>query len=108
METITTTEALAAFCARAMAAPYVTIDTEFLRERTYWSKLCLVQLALPAEDGTTDGPAAIVDPIAGEGMSLAPLYALLAHPGTVKVFHAARRGHRDLLCRGRRHAGAAV
>ncbi|MBM3612821.1 MAG: ribonuclease D, partial [Alphaproteobacteria bacterium] len=91
MEMITTTEALAAFCARAMAAPYVTIDTEFLRERTYWSKLCLVQLALPAEDGTTDGPAAIVDPIAGEGMSLAPLYALLAHPGTVKVFHAARQ-----------------
>ena len=91
METITTTEALAAFCARAMAAPYVTIDTAFLRERTYWSKLCLVQLALPAEDGTTDGPAAIVDPIAGEGMSLAPLYALLAHPGTVKVFHAARQ-----------------
>ena len=91
MKTIATTADLAAFCTAAKDHPYVTIDTEFLRERTYWSKLCLVQLALPAEDGTTDGPAAIVDPIAGEGMSLAPLYALLAHPGTVKVFHAARQ-----------------
>jgi len=87
MLTITTTEALAEFCTAAKAAPYVTIDTEFLRERTYWSKLCLVQLALPGKDGA----AALVDPIAGHGMSMEPLYDLMRHEGTVKVFHAARQ-----------------
>ncbi len=85
MRTITETDALAAFCAAARAAPYVTVDTEFLRERTYWSKLCLVQMALPGE-----GEAVLVDPLA-EGLSLAPLYELMAHEGTVKVFHAARQ-----------------
>jgi ribonuclease D len=88
IRTITTTEALAEFCARAAAAPYVTIDTEFLRERTYWSKLCLVQLALPESHG---GEAVLVDPIVGEEMSLAPLHDLMRAPGTVKVFHAARQ-----------------
>ncbi len=85
MRTITDTESLAAFCEAAKAAPYVTIDTEFLRERTYWAKLCLVQMALPG-----DGEAVLVDPLA-EGLSLKPLYELLAHEGTVKVFHAARQ-----------------
>jgi ribonuclease D len=87
MKIITTTEALAAFCAEAETAPYVTVDTEFLRERTYYPKLCLVQLALP---GTGDDRAAVVDPLA-EGLSLAPLFALMRHPGPVKVFHAARQ-----------------
>ncbi len=87
MRTITTTEDLAAFCEAARAAPYVTIDTEFLRERTYWSKLCLIQMALPGKDGD----AVLVDPIEGEGMSLAPLYDLFRHEATVKVFHAARQ-----------------
>jgi len=82
---ITDTEDLAAFCEAARAAPYVTIDTEFLRERTYWAKLCLVQMALP-----NDGDAVLLDPLA-EGLSLKPLYALMAHEGTVKVFHAARQ-----------------
>ena len=91
MQMITTTEALAAFCTLAKAAPYVAIDTEFLRERTYWSKLCLVQLALPGPGGAEDGPAVLVDPLAGEGMSLDPLYDLLRHKETVKVFHAARQ-----------------
>ncbi len=86
--TITTTEALADLCARAAAAPYVTIDTEFLRERTYWSKLCLVQLALPEAQG---GEAVLIDPILGEEMSLEPLHALMRDTGTVKVFHAARQ-----------------
>jgi ribonuclease D len=87
MRTITTTEDLAAFCEAARAAPYVTIDTEFLRERTYWAKLCLIQMALPGRDGE----AVLVDPVEGEGMSLAPLYDLMRHEGTVKVFHAARQ-----------------
>ncbi|NBE06023.1 ribonuclease D [Paragemmobacter ruber] len=87
MRTITTTEDLAAFCEAAKSQPYVTIDTEFLRERTYWSKLCLIQMALPGKTGE----AVLVDPILGEGMSLEPLYDLFRHKATVKVFHAARQ-----------------
>jgi ribonuclease D len=87
MRTITTTEDLAAFCTAAKAHPYVTIDTEFLRERTYWSKLCLIQMALPGDDGD----AVLVDPIEGAAMSLDPLYDLFRHEQTVKVFHAARQ-----------------
>ncbi|MBJ2151911.1 ribonuclease D [Paracoccus sp. IB05] len=87
MRTITTTEELASFCAAAKSAPYVTIDTEFLRERTYWSKLCLIQMALPGKDGD----AVLVDPIIGEEMSMEPLYDLFRHEATVKVFHAARQ-----------------
>lgn len=87
MRTITTTDDLAAFCEAAKAQPYVTIDTEFLRERTYWSKLCLIQMALPGKAGD----AVLVDPIQGEDMSLEPLYDLFRHKATVKVFHAARQ-----------------
>ncbi len=87
MRTITTTEDLATFCEAAKLQPYVTIDTEFLRERTYWSKLCLIQLALPGKDGD----AVLVDPIAGDAMSMDPLYDLFLHKATVKVFHAARQ-----------------
>ncbi|WP_444431498.1 ribonuclease D [Rhodobacter capsulatus] len=86
MQTITTTDALEQFCTRAKAAPYVTVDTEFLRERTYWSKLCLVQMALPGKEGE----AVLVDPLV-EGLSLEPLYDLFRHQATVKVFHAARQ-----------------
>ncbi|GAB1478250.1 ribonuclease D [Paracoccaceae bacterium] len=87
MRTITTTEDLATFCEAAKAHPYVTIDTEFLRERTYWSKLCLIQMALPGKDGES----VLIDPIDGEGMSMEPLYDLFRHKATVKVFHAARQ-----------------
>ncbi len=87
MITITTTEALAAFCDRARSHPYVTVDTEFLRERTYYSKLCLIQLAIP---GDSEEDAVLVDPLAG-GMSLDPLYALFRDESVVKVFHAARQ-----------------
>ncbi|MEY4697865.1 MAG: ribonuclease [Pseudomonadota bacterium] len=87
MRTITTTEDLAAFCEAAKSEPYVTIDTEFLRERTYWSKLCLIQMALPGKTGD----AVLVDPIVGDQMSLEPLYDLFRHEATVKVFHAARQ-----------------
>ncbi|MFN3823341.1 MAG: ribonuclease D [Pseudorhodobacter sp.] len=87
MRTITTTEDLAAFCEAAKAEPYVTIDTEFLRERTYWAKLCLIQMALPGKTGD----AVLVDPVEGAQMSLDPLYDLFRHKATVKVFHAARQ-----------------
>lgn len=86
MQTITTTEDLAIFCEKAKAQPYVTVDTEFLRERTYWSKLCLVQMALPGKDGD----AVLLDPLV-DGLSLEPLYDLFRHRDTVKVFHAARQ-----------------
>jgi ribonuclease D len=87
MITITTTTELAAFCERAATHPYVTVDTEFLRERTYYSKLCLVQLAVPGDD---DADAVLVDPLI-EGLSLEPLYDLFRDESVVKVFHAARQ-----------------
>ena len=87
MRTITTSEDLASFCDAAKSHPYVTIDTEFLRERTYWSKLCLIQMALPG----ANGDAVLVDPIVGEDMSMEPLYDLFRYEATVKVFHAARQ-----------------
>ncbi|MEO0682239.1 MAG: ribonuclease D [Pseudomonadota bacterium] len=88
MHVITDTEALAAFCADCAEHPYVTVDTEFLRERTYWPQLCLVQLAHPG--GEEDGSAALVDPLA-EGIDLEPLFALMRDTRVVKVFHAARQ-----------------
>ena len=87
MKTITSTEDLAAFCSEAATAPYVTVDTEFLRERTYYSKLCLIQLAYP---GQGDENAVLVDPLAGE-LSLEPLLELFRNTNVVKVFHAARQ-----------------
>jgi len=87
MRTITTTDALAEFCEAAARTAYVTVDTEFLRERTYYAKLCLVQLAYRG-DGKTD--AALVDPLA-PGLSLEPLYAMFRDTSVVKVFHAARQ-----------------
>lgn len=87
MKTLTTTEELAAFCEAAASVPYVTVDTEFLRERTYYSKLCLIQLALPGRD---DADAVLVDPLEGD-LSLDPLMALFRNKDVVKVFHAARQ-----------------
>lgn len=87
MKTITTTEDLTAYCTQAAQFDYVTVDTEFLRERTYYSKLCLVQLAMPGDDDST---AVLVDPLA-EGLSLEPLYDLFRDTSVVKVFHAARQ-----------------
>ena len=86
MKTITTTEELAQFCEAAKNQPYVTIDTEFLRERTYYSKLCLLQMALPGKTGE----AVLVDPLV-DNLSMEPLYDLFRHEATVKVFHAARQ-----------------
>ncbi|ATI41965.1 ribonuclease D [Pacificitalea manganoxidans] len=85
MRTLTKTEDLAEFCREAARHDYVTLDTEFLRERTYYSKLCLVQMAIAG-----DGEAVLVDPLA-EGLDLAPLYDLFRDTSVVKVFHAARQ-----------------
>lgn len=87
MRTITSTSELSEFCSEAAKRPYVTVDTEFLRERTYFSKLCLVQLAY--QQGQ-DADAVLVDPLA-DGLSLEPLYDLFRDEGVVKVFHAARQ-----------------
>ncbi|MDT8343060.1 MAG: ribonuclease D [Thermohalobaculum sp.] len=89
MQVITTTDELAALCARCARGAYVTVDTEFMRERTFWSQLCLVQLAAPALDGEA-AVGALIDPLA-EGIALEPLLALMADPGVIKVFHAARQ-----------------
>lgn len=91
MHVISTTEELAGICAEFAGHDYVTVDTEFIRERTYYSQLCLVQLARPLLSGEEgDEGAVIVDPLA-QGMDLAPLYALMADQGVTKVFHAARQ-----------------
>lgn len=80
---VTSSADLAALCDRLRAEPWITIDTEFMRERTYYPELCVVQLA-----GRDD--VAVVDAQA-PGMDLAPLGALLADPAVLKVFHAARQ-----------------
>ena len=80
---ITDRAALEAFCRGLAGAAYVTVDTEFMRDKTYWPQLCLVQLAGPTG-------AVAVDPLA-QGMDLAPLHALMSDPAILKVFHAARQ-----------------
>jgi ribonuclease D len=80
---ITETAELDALCARLRTEQVVTVDTEFMRERTYWPELCVVQLAGEAE-------VAVVDALA-PGLDLAPLGALLADIAVEKVFHAARQ-----------------
>ena len=87
MKTITDTKSLLDFCEAASSCSYVTVDTEFLRERTYYSKLCLIQLAMP---GKTNENAVLIDPFS-EGLSLDPLYDLFRDENVVKVFHAARQ-----------------
>jgi len=87
MKTLTTTQQLADFCEMAAKHPYVTIDTEFLRERTYYSKLCLIQMAVKGDDKDC---AVLVDPLV-DGLSLEPLYDLFRNEDVVKVFHAARQ-----------------
>lgn len=77
------TQALARFCDEAAKSAYVTVDTEFIRDKTYWPRLCLIQVA-------HDTDAACIDPLA-DGIDLAPLYALLSDPQVLKVFHAARQ-----------------
>ncbi|WP_455372655.1 ribonuclease D [Limibacillus halophilus] len=83
MTLITKTSELADFCAQQKGQPFITVDTEFLRESTYWPKLCLVQLG-----GETEAVA--VDVLA-EGIDIAPLLDLMADESIVKVFHAGRQ-----------------
>src|ERR1700674_3134949 len=83
MELITTTKELSAACTRLAAHPFVTVDTEFLRETTYYPQLCVVQMA-------SSDQAVVVDALAA-GIDLAPFFALMADERVVKVFHAARQ-----------------
>src|SRR5438132_9885001 len=83
MSLITDSAAVAAFCDRQKGAQLVTVDTEFMRERTYWPILCVVQVSGPEE-------AVAIDALA-EGIDLAPLLALMSDPAILKVFHAARQ-----------------
>jgi ribonuclease D len=83
MSLITTTKDLSAVCRRLATHPFVTVDTEFLRETTFWPRLCVVQIASEEE-------AVAVDPMA-EGLDLAPFFELMADNRLTKVFHAARQ-----------------
>ena len=82
-----TTEDLQKFCLRARSCRFVTIDTEFLREKTYFPKLCLLQMAIPTEGA---GSVTLFDTLSPE-FSIAPLAELLLDRSTVKVLHAARQ-----------------
>jgi ribonuclease D len=83
MQIITDTNTLQSFCKRLAEHEFITVDTEFMRERTYWSQLCLIQAASPVEE-------AIIDPLA-DGLDLAPFLELLQDRNVTKVFHAARQ-----------------
>jgi|TARA_R110002126_G_scaffold13118_4_gene56893 ribonuclease D len=85
MTIITSSEALADFCQKLTSLPYITIDTEFLRERTYYPKLCLIQVSGP------DIEAVAIDPVAAPNIDLAPLAAILKDKNIVKVMHSGRQ-----------------
>ncbi|MEM8785185.1 MAG: ribonuclease D, partial [Pseudomonadota bacterium] len=83
MTPITTQSALEAACTSLKAGPFLTVDTEFMRDSTYWPKLCLVQVANP-------DAAFAIDPLA-DGLDLSPFYDLMNEASIPKVFHAARQ-----------------
>lgn len=83
MDLITTNDALADACERLARHSAITVDTEFMRETTYYPLLCVVQIASPEE-------AVIIDALA-DGLDLAPFYALMGDERVLKVFHAARQ-----------------
>ncbi|MGB0572520.1 MAG: ribonuclease D [Alphaproteobacteria bacterium] len=83
MNVISDTDALVAFCDAVSTAEYITVDTEFMRESTFWPILCLVQVAGPDDE-------AIIDPMA-DGMDMSPLYDLIANENVLKVMHAAKQ-----------------
>ena len=84
MRIIESTPELEQLATELEQAPYIALDTEFMRDQTYWPKLCLMQVAAPG------GPAAIIDPIA-DGMDLSSMYRLIGKPDLIKVLHAARQ-----------------
>ena len=83
MTLITDSGALQSFCARQASVDYIAVDTEFLRDNSYWPKLCLVQVAGPQD-------AAVIDVLA-PGLETAPLLDLMRKPDLIKVFHSARQ-----------------
>ena len=83
MRIVETTDELRAFVAELAHAPYLALDTEFLRDQTYYPKLCLIQVAAPGIEG-------IIDPLS-PGMDLAPFYDLIRRPNIIKVLHAGRQ-----------------
>lgn len=83
MHPITDPSELNAFCTSVESGDYITVDTEFIRDRTYFPKLCLLQIA-------SKDKAAVIDPLAPK-MDLAPVFALMQNPKLTKVFHAARQ-----------------
>src|SRR5882672_8348861 len=83
MTVIADSAELAGLCQRLAKAEYIAVDTEFMRDKTYYPQLCLVQIAGPEE-------AAAIDTLA-PGVDLKPLFALLLDPAVIKVFHAARQ-----------------
>ncbi len=83
MKAITTTVDLAAACQKLATSSYVTVDTEFMRESTFWPELCLIQIA-------SDDVEELIDPLA-DGLDLAPFFELMTNEAVVKVFHAARQ-----------------
>src|SRR5476651_473355 len=83
MRIVETTDDLKALVSELAGAPYLALDTEFLRDQTYYPKLCLIQVAAPGIEG-------IIDPLA-PGIDLKPFYELIASPGIVKVLHASRQ-----------------
>ena len=83
MDLITTTESLASLCETLAQDVFITVDTEFMRESTYWPDLCLIQIAGENANG-------LIDPLA-PGIDLKPFFALMNDPAVLKVFHAARQ-----------------
>ncbi len=92
MNLITTTPALKAAMERFASAPFITVDTEFMRETTFWPILCLIQVAIPGEDY-------VIDPLAA-GIDLAPFFELMGNAQVLKVFHAARQDVEIMVNRG--------
>ena len=92
MEIIATTDALTEICGQLSQSDFITIDTEFIRETTFWPELCLIQMASP-------DTAVIVDPLSGD-IDLAPFFELMADSSVIKVFHAARQDLEIVYHRG--------
>ena len=97
MDLITTTSELANACDRLARHPVITVDTEFLRETTYYPLLCVVQMASPEE-------AVVIDTLA-PGIDLKPFFELMGNEKVLKVFHAARQDI-EIVCAPVRHHSA--